>query len=145
MELFLPSILVLIIAGIIIFAVLPRFAPIILITLSTAIMIGAMYHHYNFFIDEYRNITWTESLKAYSPGIIYSIMGIFIVGFILSFFNGGQVPIPSVPELKTPNIINSIKNISSSSLSTINNSIRNVSNNFGSLFRNAVNQKFTTF
>ena len=141
MEFFLPSILVLIIAGIIIFAVLPRFAPIILITLSTTIMIAAMYHHYTFFIDEYRNMTWAESLKMYAPGIIYGIMGIFIIGFILSFFNGAEVPIPSVPELKTPNIINSIKSASANSINTINSSIKNVSNNIGSLFKNVINTR----
>jgi hypothetical protein len=141
MEFFLPSILVLIIAGIIVFAVLPRFAPLILITLSIAIMGAAMYHHYTFFIDEYRNITWTESLKMYAPGIVYGVMGIFVIGFILSFFNGGQVPVPSVPELQTPNIVNSIKNASNNSISMINNSIRNVSNNIGSLFKNVINTK----
>jgi hypothetical protein len=140
MEFYLPSLLILVISGIIIFMVLPKFAPAVLLTLSLVLLIGGMYHHYNLFKDEYRNATWYDTLKAYAPGIMYGVLIIFLLGYVLSFFGGGGVPVPEVPELPTPNIIESVKNVANNTKNNVaaaaNNTVNNIKNNFGSLFKN---------
>jgi hypothetical protein len=132
MEFYLPSLLILVISGIIIFTVLPKFAPTVLLAISLALLIGGMYHHYNLFKDEYRNATWYDTLKAYAPGIMYGILIIFLLGYILSFFGNSGVPIPESPELPTPNIIESVKSVANAA----NNTAASIKNNLGSFFKN---------
>lgn len=132
MEFYLPSLLILVISGIIIFTVLPNFAPMVLLAISLALLIGGMYHHYNLFKDEYRNATWYETLKAYAPGIMYGILIIFLLGYVLSFFGGGGVPVPNSPELPTPNIIESVKSVANAATNTANS----IKSNLNSFFKN---------
>ena len=140
MEFYLPSLLILVISGIIIFMVLPKFAPAVLLGISLVLLIGGMYHHYNLFKDEYRNATWYDTLKAYAPGIMYGILIIFLLGYVLSFFGSSGVPVPEAPELPTPNIIESVKNVANNTKNNVaaaaNNTVNNIKNNIGSLFKN---------
>ncbi len=132
MEFYLPSLLILVISGIIIFTVLPKFAPTVLLAISLALLIGGMYHHYNLFKDEYRNATWYDTLKAYAPGIMYGILIIFLLGYVLSFFGNSGVPVPESPELPTPNIIESVKSVAN----VANNTAASIKNNLNSFFKN---------
>lgn len=147
MEFYLPSLLILVISGIIIFMVLPNFAPTVLLSISLILLIVGMYHHYNLFKDEYRNATWYDTLKAYAPGIMYGVLIIFLLGYVLSFFGSSGVPVPEAPELPTPNIIESVNNVAKAANNVannaakvannaVNNAANSIKNNLGSLFRN---------
>jgi predicted PurR-regulated permease PerM len=99
MEFFIPSLITLIIAGIVVFVFIPRFAPILLLIISAVLLGVGVYHHYTLFEGEYRYSTWQESLKQYGPAIIIAAVVIFLVTYILSFFGGVSVPIPEVPSI----------------------------------------------
>jgi hypothetical protein len=114
MDFFLPSLIVLILSGIIVFAFLPRMAPIILLLMSAGLLGFGIYHHYKIFEDEYRFSTWQDQLKMYAPGVVIGVTVLFLIGFILSFFGGPSVPVPNIPAMPSmPEIpmVNTVKNM----------------------------------
>ena len=102
MELFLPSILIFILSIIVVIAIVPRFSPIIIVTLAILLLGAGTYNHFSMFWNEYRQSTWQQTLKFFAPGI--SLIAIFIYLFfaIGSFFTGGQVPVPTMPAITIP-------------------------------------------
>ena len=70
MELFIPSILALVIAAAIVMFVLPRLSSVILGSLALVFVIIAAYQHYNFFYTEYRESTWQLPLVQYAPYLL---------------------------------------------------------------------------
>jgi len=84
MELFLPSLLIFVLAAILILGVYPYMSPFILAILA-ALTIGlAVYHHQQFFQNEYRNITWKDALQGSSGTILIAILVVFMIGFLLN-------------------------------------------------------------
>ena len=94
MELFLPSILLLIIAAIIIMFVIPRLSPVILGTLALIFLMIAGYQHYKIFGNEYRQSTWqipiVEGAISYAPYILLGILILFLLFFIINFVGTGS-------------------------------------------------------
>ncbi len=58
MELFLPSLLIFVLAAILIMGVYPYVSPLLLVLLAALTLGLVIYDHKTFFQDEYRNITW---------------------------------------------------------------------------------------
>ena len=86
MELFIPSILVLLLAAFVVFFFLPRFAPLVLAVVSLVLLFGGVYQHYNQFSSEYRLSTWQFGLVNYAPyillgGLLFSIISYFVYIF----------------------------------------------------------------
>ena len=84
MELFLPSLLVLLIAAAVIFVVLPRFGPVTLAIISLALLVFGVYQHMNTFGAEYRLSTWQTSLSGFAPFIMLG--GIFVIVILYFLF-----------------------------------------------------------
>ena len=78
MELFIPSLLILLIAGLLSFLVIPRLSVPIVLILSLIILAVVMRNHYYVFYSEYRYQTWTDQLKEYAPYIVIAVLIIFI-------------------------------------------------------------------
>ena len=103
MELFLPSLLVLLIAAGIVFVALPRFGPATLAVLSLALLVFGVYQHMNTFGTEYRLSTWQTGFSGFTPfimlGGIFIVMAIYLL--FLSPFGGKNtaVALPEMPEL----------------------------------------------
>ena len=85
MELFIPSILALVIAALIVMFVLPRLSSIILGALALVFVIIAAYQHYNFFYTEYRESTWQLPLIQYTPYLLLGGLVVFLLFFIINF------------------------------------------------------------
>ena len=128
MVLLVPGILLLIVTVLIVFFVIPQFGPTFTILASTLLLTGGVYHHYKMFRDEYRNATWADRLKAYAPGIMYSVFGLFILGFIFSLWKGGSVPIPSAPSPASNSENTPSPASTATPLSNITETISNVTN-----------------
>ena len=95
MELFLPSLLIFVLAAILIIGVYPYVSPFILALLA-ALTIGLVVHqHTQFFQDEYRNITWKDALQGSSGSILIGILVVFMVGWLLNL--AGKWMWPSTP------------------------------------------------
>ena len=52
MELFLPSILIFLLAMIVVMVLIPQFSPIIIVSLAIVLLIGGMYNHFSMFMNE---------------------------------------------------------------------------------------------
>jgi hypothetical protein len=90
MELFIPGLVVLLIAGLFAFVVLPRVGAKVLVVISLLALIGAGLHHYAFFASEYRLSTWQYSLAAYAPFIVLGLAILFILAAIGFLFMGSE-------------------------------------------------------
>ena len=89
MELFLPSILLLIVAAGIVMFVIPRLSPVILGSLALIFLFIAGYQHYKIFGTEYRQSTWQipiiEGAWSYAPYILVGILILFLLFFVVNF------------------------------------------------------------
>jgi hypothetical protein len=129
MELFMPSFLIVILASVIVFTVLPRFGPLILTLISIGLLSFGVYHHWSLFKREYTDATWYDSMtvKFLAPALLLGITFLFILGYILSFFGSG-VPVPAVPEVtETVNTVTeNINNMANGAVENITNTVRNL-------------------
>jgi hypothetical protein len=90
MELFLPGIIVLLLAAFFIFLILPRLGPMVLAIVSIVALLAAGIHHYNMFHSEYALSTWQYGLAAYAPWVVLGLAFIFILASIFYVFGGGS-------------------------------------------------------
>lgn len=103
MELFIPSLVVLVVAAVIIFLILPRLSPYILGVLAIAFLVAGVIQHYSMFPYEYRTSMISESLKQYSGFVMIGAM-IFGLLIVLMWSFGLSPPsvadvIPEMPSL----------------------------------------------
>jgi len=85
MELFIPSFaafLILLLVGILAFLILPKFAPLILVSGSGAVLAMALYIHWSRFgREEYERSTWQNNLKQYGGFIVIGAILLMAYGF----------------------------------------------------------------
>jgi hypothetical protein len=102
MELFLPSLFVFLLATIIIVFLLPKLSPILVLSVATLFLAFGIYHHFKLFRNEYAQSTWQDQLKLFAPGIMLTIIIVYVLFSILMFFTKGEVPVPSIPSVELP-------------------------------------------
>lgn len=90
MELFIPTLLVIVIAAFFAFLVVPRVGPMILAITCLFALIAAGFHHYNLFRSEYALSTWQYGLASYSAIITLGLAILAIIGAIFYLFTGGD-------------------------------------------------------
>jgi hypothetical protein len=86
MEFFLPGLAALLIAGLIVFLVLPRLGAPVLAILSLVLLVYGVYNHYYMFSSEYRYSTWQERLKFYAPFFIIGALIILVIMYMGMLF-----------------------------------------------------------
>lgn len=125
MELFLPSVLVLLVAAAVVFFVLPQFGPATLAVVSAVLLALGLYQHYTTFGPEYRFSTW--QLVSFAPYLLIGGLLVVIAIFLLYTIPVSGAVLPNV-ELPT------IANMPSANTSTngvtefINNSLNTAAN-----------------
>lgn len=92
MFFYIPGILVLIVAILIAFLVVPRMAPTILAITAIVLLSLGLYHHYKLFSMEYRLSTWQEGLKFWAGPIMIGLLVLTIIGYFFNLFVGGGSP-----------------------------------------------------
>lgn len=102
MELYLPSLAVFFFVMIVVFTVLPKMSPLIMAGLSLILLVAGIYNHWQTFSTEYRLSTWQDTLKFYAPGVFIGVVILFVIYGIFAAFTGGEVPIPSLPNVTLP-------------------------------------------
>jgi len=102
MEFFLPSLFIFLLAVIVISFIVPRMSPVIIIGMSAVLLGFGVYHHFKLFWDEYKQSTWQDQLRLFAPGIMLTVIIIYVLFSILMFFTGGSVPVPSMPNIELP-------------------------------------------
>lgn len=93
MELFLPGLIVLLLAAFFIFLILPRMGSMVLAIISIVALIAAGIHHYNMFHSEYALSTWQYGLAAYAPWVVLGLALLFILASIFYVFSGGSAAV----------------------------------------------------
>ncbi len=137
MEIFLPSILIVLLAGVVVFTILPRFGPLVLTVIAIILLMFGVYHHYNLFYDEYRLSTWQTTSTFLAPALVLGVALFFILGYILSFFGSG-IPVPKAADV-VPNVGETVANIVNTAAETVNNVANNVVNGANNVVNNVVN------
>jgi hypothetical protein len=91
MELFLPSLFVVVIAALLAFLVIPRMGSLILAITSLIALVLAGVHHYNLFYAEYQLSTWQNGIGANAPFFILGLALLFIIGAVYYMFTGSSL------------------------------------------------------
>jgi hypothetical protein len=102
MELFLPSLIILVLMAFFAFLVIPRVGPMILAAVSLIALIAAGVHHYKMFYSEYYLSTWQNGLAAYAPFVILGLAILFIIAAIFYMFSGGETKAAIMNAVTTP-------------------------------------------
>ena len=127
MELFLPSILVFILAALIVMIVIPNFSPLIIVILSVILLTAGTYQHFQLFWNEYRTSQWQTTLKIFAPGIIIAAVFfyIFIAGttVLTSGASASMPPMELPPASTATNSFTSAINTTMSAVDSAANSI----------------------
>jgi len=122
MELFIPSLLVLILGGIVFAVILPRFSLHTLGLVSIGLFLLGLYQHFKTFPYEYTASETKHLLKDYAPFITLLVTILALVGFAMQMSGGSgnsgaalMAALPEMPEMpempalnipKIPNIAN---------------------------------------
>jgi len=96
MELFLPSFLVIGLAGILVFLVIPRFTPFMIFVLCAIFLAISISIHLSMFSDQYKSLLSTGLLQGNATGIIIAIIVIGVIVSVLNLFAGFKFKLPSV-------------------------------------------------
>jgi len=103
--LFIPSLLVIVLGGIVFFVVLPKMAPYTLGSMAVLLFCVGLYQHYQTFPYEYNQSRLRDILKDYSPFIMLlaTILGL-VIAVMVGF--GGNPPdlaasIPGMPSMES--------------------------------------------
>jgi hypothetical protein len=137
MELFLPSILVFILAALMVFLVLPQLNSIMLVVMAGLLVLLGTYHHFKIFWDEYRQSTWQESLKIFAPGVIIAMIFVYLFFAIASFYMGGKAT-ASPPPIELPSA-ESATNPITAAINTSLSAVNSVADSMNKAATSAVN------
>lgn len=102
MELFIPTLLVIVLAAFFAFLIIPRTGPMILAITSLIALLAAGIHHYSLFKSEYKLSTWQYGLASYSAIIVLGLAILAIIGGIFYIFTGGETKAAIVNAITTP-------------------------------------------
>lgn len=132
MELFIPSLLLLLFTGVIVYGILPRFTITYVLALSVILLAYVLKVHYTSFADEYRYSTWQTIFTGYAPYMMLFFLIMFIIIAAVNIFtgrNGGSTPTSLIP---TVSPLPSATTATNPITSALNTTIRTVSSGVSS-------------
>jgi hypothetical protein len=133
MELFIPSVLVLLLAAAVIFFVLPRFGAPVLAIISVGLLVYGLYEHMNAFQTEYRLSTWQAGLITYAPYVMVGGLLVVIAFYLLSISPWGKPSSTAPPMPEVPTIAEMPKAETATNMVTagVNNALKGAKNALG--------------
>jgi len=94
MELFLPTLFVLLMSGVFVFGIVPKITPSIIFILTIIFFCIAVYAHYMMFKHEYLISPWRDYMKNSVPIIFGFIIAIGILIATLNMFTNIKITVP---------------------------------------------------
>jgi len=94
MELFLPTLFVLLMSGVFVFAIVPKITPTTIFILTIIFFSIAAYAHYMMFKHEYFISLWRDSLQNSMPLLFGVIITIGILIATLNMFTNIKITVP---------------------------------------------------
>lgn len=138
MQFFIPSLIALLIAAIIVFAILPRLAAPILVGMSLLILGFALYEHITLFKSEYQQSTWQNQLKVYAPFVmIGALLLVVFTYFGMLWSSGTSLPAPSSPNIPALPPANTATNPLTAAVNVGMKAATNIGNTLGNAAGNA--------
>ena len=128
MELFIPSILALVIAAVIVMFVLPRLSSVVLGSLALVFVIIAAYQHYNFFYTEYRQSTWQMPLLQYAPYLLLGGLVLFLIFFSINFIGTSTTAQAAAPLMAMNAAVERVAN-QAPTVAGVTSAVTNAANN----------------
>ena len=119
MQLFIPSVITIVIAAVLAFLVIPRTGALILASVSLLALIAVGFHHYNMFYSEYMLSTWQNGIGENAPFFVLGFALLFIIGSLLFMFQGGE---------GAKGAVNTVQQALAAPLETLSESMENVVN-----------------
>jgi len=145
MQLFFPSVILVILAFLIIFLIMPKFSPLVIVSISAVLLVAGTYNHFVTFWNEYQQSTWQNNLKLFAPGIFIATLLVYVFIVINSFFTGGSVPVPTLPAVELPSAESATNPVTAAINSTMNgvnsamNAVTNATNSAVNSVSNVIN------
>jgi hypothetical protein len=132
MELFIPSVLILLLAAAIIFFVLPRFGAATLALISVGLLVFGVYQHMNSFGTEYRLSSWQLGLMSYAPFIMIGglllVIGFYLVSISPFGKSNAGTTAPSMPEMPSIAEMPNANTATNSVTAGVNNALKGITN-----------------
>jgi hypothetical protein len=102
MEFYIPSLFVVLLAGIILVIFVPRLSPLVLTTLCSLLLVWGLANHYTLFSTEYHNMNWTNTATLAGPYImLFTVIGLSI-GYIILVFTRKRFSAAPSPPMNIP-------------------------------------------
>ncbi len=98
MEVFLPSVFIVILALGVVIGIFPRLTPFFLVMIALTLLVLAAYNHYTLFGLDYRIQTWGSSVRSFAPIILIGTVVIFSGGYLLYILGQGGAGSASLPK-----------------------------------------------
>lgn len=128
MELFIPSVLLLLFTAGVVFFILPRFGAPVLAVISVALLVFGIYQHMNAFGTEYRLSTWQVGLTAYAPFILVGGLILVIAFYLVSLMTSGGSTAPNIPEMPTVADMPTANTATNAVTAGVNNALKGITN-----------------
>jgi hypothetical protein len=132
MELFIPSVLLLLLAAAVVFFVLPRFGAPMLAVISVALLAFGIYQHMNAFGYEYKMLTWQYGLMNYAPYIMVGGLLLVIAFYLITISPFGKTnagtTAPSMPEMPTIAEMPNANTATNTVTAGVNNALKGIAN-----------------
>lgn len=97
MELYIPSLLILFAALVIVAGFLPNISPFFIATAALILLVYVGYNHKVTFSDEYAHATWS-SVGASATPLLITVVVLFMIGWLLNLFTGYKPNFFTVPQ-----------------------------------------------
>jgi hypothetical protein len=144
MFFYIPGILTVIVAILIIFLVIPKTAPVILAITALILLFLGIYHHYELFANEYALSTWQQGLTFWAGPIMIGALVLTIVGYFTFFINGSSykpvnVALPPANTATNPitEVINNAIVLTNNVNKKVNTLVNTAANNMLKMSKNA--------
>jgi hypothetical protein len=113
MELFLPSLFILVLSAAIVFGVIPRITPFFIFVIIVIFLCISLYAHYMMFKYEYTINPWRDTLAKSIPAVFGFIITVGLLVATLNLFTNIKIPftLPTIFQSKPESIIKGYSNI----------------------------------
>ena len=113
MELFIPSLFILLLGAVIVIAIIPRITPFFIFIIIVIFFVISVYAHYKMFKYEYSINLWRDIMAKSVPIFLGIAISIGILVATLNLFTNIKItaPVFSIMEPKTETIVKGYSNI----------------------------------
>ena len=86
MEFYIPSLFIMLLAGVVIVVLLPKLSPLVLTVVCSLLLAWGVANHYALFSTEYRNMNWTNTAILVGPYLMLFLVIGLSLGYIILLF-----------------------------------------------------------